>query len=484
MRHPHDIDLPLTLDRSAPRSLVLQVADGLRDAVESGLVRPGDPLPSTRTLATRLGVSRGTVVAAFDQLHGEGWLVADEGGTRVDPRVDPLALSAAGQTVRRRAAQEVLSPPPAVQPIDLSPGQPDVSLVVDAAWRSAWREAATRPGTRYDPAGSAPLRSALADHVRVARGTTVTDEEVVVTAGVREGLQLVLLAVAQDRGRSLTVAVEDPGYPAMRRVIRALGHRVVAVPVDEDGLRVDLVPDDVDLALVTPGHQYPLGGAMPVARRLELLAWAREREVLVVEDDYDGELRFTGEPVPALAALDRRHDRRVVVTLGSFAKVLAPGIGVGHAIVPKPLRDTVIRLRSDLGCPVPATVQDAMTHYLASGALRRHTGRMRRRYRARRDEAVAALADLPGVRVRPMDGGLHVVVELVDLDASAERDVVARAREAGVIVAGMTDYWAEAGARQDTAADLPRHGLVIGLGSPDLAEGTARLRTALPTPSP
>ena len=141
MRHPHDIDLPLTLDRSAPRSLVLQVADGLRDAVESGLVRPGDPLPSTRTLATRLGVSRGTVVAAFDQLHGEGWLVADEGGTRVDPRVDPLALSAAGQTVRRRAAQEVLSPPPAVQPIDLSPGQPDVSLVVDAAWRSAWREA-------------------------------------------------------------------------------------------------------------------------------------------------------------------------------------------------------------------------------------------------------------------------------------------------------------------------------------------------------
>lgn len=485
VRHPHDVDLPLVVNRGAGISLVVQVADGVRRAIESGALRGGDVLPSTRTLAERVGVSRGTVVAAFDQLHGEGWLVADQGATRVDPGLAdhpvpgratrPTSTSSAGSG--RRVGASVA---------DLRPGQPDVSGIVDPTWRAAWREAAAGAGTQHPPQGSAALRAALAEHVRVARGTAVDPDAVVVTAGVREGLQLVLTTLSRRAGRPLRVVVEDPGYPALRRVVAALGHEVRPVPVDGDGLSVEILDDEpgADVVLVTPGHQYPLGGAMPVARRLALLAWAREHDVVVVEDDYDGELRFTGEPVPALAALDRRGGGAgVVVTLGSFAKVLAPGIGVGHALVPDGLRPDVLALRGDLGSPVPATVQDALAHYLDAGALRRRTGRMRRRYRARRDLAATALADLPTARLRPMDGGLHGVVELVGADRAREREVVDAAHRTGVLVAGMGDYWADPDPDLVDPGDaLPRHGLVLGLGSPDLERGLRRLRPILADP--
>lgn len=483
MRHPHDVDLPLVVDRGSSTSLVVQVADGVRRAIESGALRGGDVLPSTRTLAQRVAVSRGTVVAAFDQLHGEGWLVADHGATRVDPGLadHPVPSRPAGP------GHAPSSDPGALGgrgEVDLRPGQPDVSGIVDPTWRAAWREAASHAGTQHPPQGSPGLRAALAEHVRVARGTPVDPDAVVVTAGVREGLQLVLTTLGRRHGRPLRVVVEDPGYPALRRVVAALGHDVRAVPVDRDGLRVDLLDDGppTDVVLVTPGHQYPLGGAMPVARRLALVGWARAHGAVVVEDDYDGELRFTGEPVPALAALDRGRgeEEGVVVTLGSFAKVLAPGIGVGHALVPDGLRPEVVALRGELGSPVPATVQDALAHYLDAGALRRRTGRMRRRYRARRDLAAAALADLPAARLRPMDGGLHGVVELVGADGARERLVVESARRAGVLVAGMGDYWADPDPVSATPHDgLPRHGLVLGLGAPDLERGLVRLRALL-----
>jgi GntR family transcriptional regulator/MocR family aminotransferase len=496
VRHPHEVDLPLTLDRRSSRPLVVQIADGLRRAIEDGLLRPGDAVPSTRTLATRWGVSRGTVVAAFDQLHGEGWIVADRGATRVDPALHsvrparrPHGVAPVGRTgapPSRRPAGSRNEAEPAGRPgvVDLRPGRPDVSGLVDPTWRAAWREAARHPERRHGPAGSAPLRAALAEHVRVARGAAVSADEVVVTAGAREGLQLVLTALAGGLGRPLVVAVEDPGYPALRRVVGALGHRVVPVGVDGDGLRVDLLDAGVDIVLVTPGHQYPLGAAMPVARRLALLAWARAHGALVVEDDYDGELRFTGEPVPALAALDRTEGTEgVVVTLGSFAKVLAPGLGIGHVIVPEPLRHTVIRHREVLGSPVSSLVQEALAWYLEAGALRRRTGRMRRRYRARRDLAVERLADLPGAVLRPTEGGLHGVVELVSGTLDEERAVVRASGDAGVLVAGMADYWADAPFEDRPARsesdDLPRHGLVVGLGSPDLSEGLTRLRRVL-----
>lgn len=486
VRHPHDVDLALTVERGSGVPIPVQIADGLRRSVESGVLRPGDPLPSTRGIAARLGVSRGSVVAAFDQLHGEGWLTADRGATRVDPDLAPHL----GATVTTRIHPVTEPEPPApgaLDAIDLRPGQPDVSRVVDAAWRAAWRDAANRPWTLHPADGSPRLRAALAEHLRLARGTAPRPDDLVVTAGVRDGFQLLLTALTVARGRTLRVAVEDPGYPALRRVPAALGHTVLATAVDGEGLRVDRLPRAArsvpDVVLVTPGHQYPLGGAMPVRRRLDLIAWAREHDALVVEDDYDGELRYTGEPVPALASLDRRGsaagDR--VITLGSFAKVLAPGLGVGHMLLPQHLRPAVTGLRADLGSPVPATVQDALTAYLEAGALRRHTARMRRVYRARRDRAEELLGGLPSARLRPMDGGLHSVLDLTGPEAGSEEDLVARAADAGVLVTGMAGYWADAdgGRRRQVPPGAPRHGLVVGLGSNRLDLGLELLREVL-----
>lgn len=487
MRHPHDIDVPLSLDRTSQVALPLQIAAGLRRAVESGVLRPGDPLPSTRTLAARLEVSRGTVVAAFDQLHGEGWLLADRGATRVDPDLARHQVAGPAPVQGTTGPEPAATGPAGAGLVDLRPGQPDVSAVVGGDWRAAWRAASAGVGRRHEPAGSLRLRTALAEHLRLARGTLASPDDLIVTAGVRDGCQLLLTALARRVGRPLVVAVEDPGYPALRRIPATLGHEVRPVPVDADGLVVEALARGAtpDLVLVTPSHQYPLGGAMPVARRLDLLAWAGEHDVLVVEDDYDGELRFTGEPVAALAALDRRADGhgRHVVTLGSFATVLAPGLGAGHALLPPALRTDLVALREALGSPVASTVQDALTHYLDAGALRRHTARMRRRYRTRRDLAVSALDGLTGVRVRPMAGGLHGVVELVGADAERERTLVSAAADHGVLVAGMAGYWAgEAaapGPASPTAADLPQHGLVVGLGAERLAEGLDLLREAL-----
>lgn len=471
MRQARDVELPLALDRTSGIPLTTQIAAGVRDALIAGVLLPGDALPSSRTIATRLGVSRGSVVAAFDQLHGEGWLVADRGATRVDPALARHLLDPPPSPTSMRGPAR--TPAGEVAPIDLRPGRPDTSRVADPAWRSAWREAVARPWSSHPATGSSHLREALTEHLRLSRALVVPPEEVIVTGGVREGLHLLLTAMRRDLGRPVRVAVEDPGFPALRRLVAALGDILVPVSTDEEGLRPDHLADldpAPDLVLLTPGHQYPLGGAMPIARRLDLIAWAGANRALLLEDDYDGELRYTGEPLPALAALDRQVEPGGgrVALLGSFAKVLAPGLGVGHLIVPASIHSGLAALRTDLGSPVPALVQDAVASYLDAGALRRHTARMRRVYRQRRDVAERVLRDLPGVTLRPMAGGLHAVID-VATDANGERGLLAAAAAAGVEVAGLADYW---------AAGTPRmHGIVVGLGAADLEEG---LRVLLP----
>lgn len=476
MRHPREVDLPITVDRSSPVSLATQITLGVREAIETGLLLPGDPLPSTRAWAKRLAVSRGTIVAAFEQLDGEGWLVADRGATRVDPDLarHPRAVAprAAAQPQPARTGVD-----PAPAGLDLRPGWPDVSRLVDQGWRAAWRAAADHPWTDHPAEGSVALRTALAEHLRLTRGTNPEPQELMITAGVREGLQLLLTVLALDRRRPLLVAVEDPGFPALRQVVTSLGHRLLPIAVDEHGLGPELLTElaqSPDLLLLTPGHQYPLGGAMPVSRRLDLLGWAQEHDALLIEDDYDGELRFDGPPLPALAALDRRtspHGDRVVM-LGSFAKLLAPGLGIGHILPPASLRPALVEHRRAVGGPVPAIVQDALTAYLQAGELRRHTSRMRRLYRQRRSLAVQALGDIEEIGLRPMDGGLHCVIELHG-DPGVEPKIIERCREAGLLVSGLSQYWSEGSPAR------PQPGLVIGLGSADLPSGLQLLRRVL-----
>jgi len=456
MRTAGDVTLALVIDRTDPRPLPRQLADELRTAIGSGLVIAGEPVPASRALAQRLGVSRGTVVAAYDQLLAEGYLLGRVGhGTVVNP-----ALREVHPPSTSRGPAEQTAPTRA-RVVDLRPGQPWTADVVNAGWRAAWRRAAARPLAPLPVAGLPELRTEIADHLRRMRGVRRAADHVLVTAGARDGLGLLLAMLGTGR----TVGVEDPGYPSLRRVPPRLGSSVMPLPTDDAGLVCDDLPTGSDaphVVVVTPSHQYPLGGSLPVARRQALLDWARSEHVVIVEDDYDSELRYTSAPLPALAALDDPDDG-CVVTLGTFAKTLGPGLGVGFLLAPDWLVDDLRRTRSDLGQPVSQVAQWALADYLASGELRRHTQRMRREYRRRRALVLEVLGDLPNARVKAMDGGLHAVLE----SEIPEAELISRIRSKGVVVAGLADYWSRPAAGAG--------GIVLGYGGVPVEE----LRTGL-----
>ncbi|WP_075201438.1 MocR-like pyridoxine biosynthesis transcription factor PdxR [Leucobacter japonicus] len=478
---------PVTLDRDASSPLPVQLAASLRLAIDAATLRPGEPVPATRELASRLGIARGVVVAAYQQLIAEGYLSAAQGrATRVNPDLVPSdaptewvsgAGCAAGVAAADASTGAGASEPPlaSMPPAPLAPGVAITDGVLGSAWRAAWKDAAAafdEVATAAPPLGVPALRSEIADHLRRMRGTRRTPRDVIVTAGTRDGLWLLLTSIGGNRGRELVVGVEDPGLPSLRGVASRAGARIVALPADDEGLDTSRLPRGMlDAVIVTPSHQYPLGGSLPLTRRRELLAWARTEGVVVVEDDYDSELRYTGQPLPTLAALDDPQ-RGVVVLLGTFSRTLTPALGAGYLIAPQPLRARMEPVRAELGSAVSGVVQHALARYLASGALRRHTARMLRRYAARRDLVSERLAGLPGARVRPMDGGLHAVLEFTDppeISHAREAQVTAAARDEGLAVEALSRYW-----QRREANGIA--GLVLGFGGSDDAAFDVALR--------
>lgn len=446
VRRTPQITIPLEVQPSSS-TLPTQLTAQIRKLIGSQVLAPGDPVPSSRALAAHLGISRGSVIAAYDQLLSEGYLSAKPGqATIVNPQlgqVHPPALA---------SAPHHAPPAPRTDLLDLRPGRPWVGEWPDAAWKAAWRRASSRPVDSDSPAlGLEGLRQAWADHLRRMRAVVRDPAQITVTAGGREGLALILHALGPG---SLRVGVEDPGYPSLRRVPHYFGASVQSLPADEHGLVTSALPTGSAapaVVLVTPSHQYPLGGSLPIDRRSELLAWAEHHRVVVIEDDYDSELRYTSSPLPALAALDDPATGRVVL-LSTLAKTLTPALATGFLALPEWLVPPVTRVREELGQPIGQVTQNAMADYLASGALRLHTQRMRQRYRRRRAEVVAALRDLPGLRVYPMDGGLHAVVETARDEAAVVADLAAH----DVQVSALSTYW---------SGRSQRRGIVFGFGA-------------------
>ncbi|HEY9366331.1 MAG TPA: PLP-dependent aminotransferase family protein [Agromyces sp.] len=474
----------IDLDRGSPVPLGVQLVDGLRRRVLGGGLRPGDPMPSTRALATALGISRSVVVTAYDQLAGEGYLDTRQGAvTRVaelQPRVERAADAAASARPggAGSSATSAVATAPSEPRLNLLPGRPSTSRIDSRAWRAAWRRAAALeiPADSPPPFGVPRLRTEIADHLRHARGLACSPDDIVVTAGTSEALGLVASVLAHTAGRAPDLAIEDPGYPSARRLFERRGVRTHPVGADGDGFdvsalrRLPIVPAAV---MVTPSHQYPLGGRLPVATRLELLAWAGVHDALVIEDDYDSEFRHLGPPLPALASLD---DTGRVVLIGSFSKVLTPWIRLGYLVLPSAnqrLREAIAASRDDEACPVPGVAQHAMAELLAGGAVRRHIAVARREYAHRRGLVLAALDGLPGAPLSGLDGGLHAVVELPDAAASAA--LVIRLASEGVAVAPLSDYSAAPGTGR-------RHGIVFGYAAPSdsqLVEALGRIRGAV-----
>jgi GntR family transcriptional regulator / MocR family aminotransferase len=448
----------LELDRSRPRGLRAQVEDGLRDAVRSGRLPPGTSLPSTRALAADLGVTRGVVVAAYDQLVAEGYLDSRHGsGTIVN-------------ATAQGAAQRV--PPPserATVAIDFRPGLPDLDLFPRAAWLRATRAALQtmpRDDLSYaDPRGLPGLRQALADYLARVRGVSADPDRVVVCNGFGHGFSLVA-RVLRDLGHDV-MAVEDPGYDGPREVLASIGARHRAIAVDDEGLVVDQLRRSTARAvIVTPAHQNPTGAVLSSARRTEIVAWARRVDGYVIEDDYDAEYRYDRHPAGAIQGLD--PDR--VIYCGTTSKSLAPGLRLGWLVLPPDLVDAVVAARRATDLATSAVLQATFAAFLTRGDLDRHLRRSRRVYRQRRDALIGALAHwVPDVIPRGASAGMTVLVTLPDdLD---EMDVVTRALDVGVRVYPLRDF--RASRRSD-----PTPALALGYGqltSAQLEQGARQL---------
>jgi GntR family transcriptional regulator/MocR family aminotransferase len=295
----------------------------------------------------------------------------------------------------------------------------------------------------------------------VSRGLAVDAENVIITAGTSDALHLAV-ATLRGGGDRPRILVEDPGYPTARRVMSAAGAEVETVPVDGDGLRaaqlasLSRLPDAV---LITPSHQYPLGGRMPVQERLGLLKWAADHNVLVLEDDYDSEFRHRRMPLPAVASLPSKAD---VALLGSFSKTLSPWLRCGYLVVRGESGRRLKAMRESLDTPVPGVLQSALAHYIQGGGLSRHITRARREYAHRRALLIERLGNREDVELGALDGGLHAVIRFQGKDAAA---LSAEALQQGVRVVPLAGYYADR---------PPANGLVIGFGAPtDLQLTTA-----------
>lgn len=481
---------------------VAAVASRIREMVHSGTLRAGDALPSTRSLAVQLGVARGTVVTAYEQLDGEGYIRTRQGAAARVVSDVPVGVTLQVPTTIPHA-------PADRQVIDLRPGIPAVTAFPTRDWRAAWRAAAELPlaNALSDPFGATALREQIAA-LGLTRAFVPDPSQVIVTAGTSEALSLITDALRALHRRTPRFAVEDPGYRSGRRAILGSGGELTGIPVTDEGLDLDRLEAVArergfpDAVMVTPTHQYPLGSVMPVSQRRRLLEWAGANQIVVIEDDYDSEFRHRGVPMPALASLDVEG---VVLHLGGFSKILDPRLRCAYMVLPaagtpgngaKPgksnqghksaeykgakgaerigsrFADALTQARAARGPVVSEVVQQALAHLIRTGALRRHLGRVRRDYVHRRDRIATRVADaaIPGLEVRALAGGLHVVLmwPLQD-DVSGSRVVLpdaasmrARLTRDGILVEELANYAVSPG----TALN----GLVLGYGAASLTQ--------------
>jgi GntR family transcriptional regulator/MocR family aminotransferase len=449
----------LTLVGDGP--LYQRLYRGVRAAILDGRLAPGMRLPSTRAVASDLGLSRNVVLLAFEQLLAEGYVEARVGAgtfvsaaipeTALPRRSSPTARPAPPRLSRYAARVVALRPLPAPGGAPSGPrlhhdfryGVPSHVDFPHAIWSRlvSRRARAMRLGTlRYGRAhGYLPLRAAIAGYLARARGVVARAEQVVIVNGTQQALDLVTRLLVDPGDR---VVVEEPSYQAARQVFAAAGATLVPVPVDAEGLLVSRLPRGrpVRLAYVTPSHQFPLGGVMPVSRRLDLLAWARDVDAHVVEDDYDSEFRYAGRPVEAVQGLDRGGR---VLYVGTFSKVLFPSLRIGYLVVPEPMLPALAALKFLMDYQTPTFEQEVLTDFIEDGHFESHLRRARRRNGERRAALLAAADEHLGDRAVLVgaDAGIHVAMRLPDMTASALPALIERAAAGGVGVYPAAPYY-------------------------------------------
>jgi GntR family transcriptional regulator/MocR family aminotransferase len=459
------------------KNLKNEVYRQLRAAIRSGQLRTGEQLTPTRELAQALAVSRSTVVAAYDRLAAEGFATPRPGAGTV---VSDIAAHARPRTktrpdgvLRPRSVWQSIALPTAFDRsarFEFRTGLPDVSLFPHATWRKlvakALRSAERNETTYQHSAGLSALRRAIAHHVGISRGVESSSDDVVVTGGTQQALDLLARVLLSPGDR---IAVEDPGYTPPIYLFRSLGVRVIGVPVDAEGLVVDAIPRDVRAVYVTPSHQYPLGVTMSLARRRALLSWAERHDAAIIEDDYDSEFRFAERPLEPLQTLDTRGR---VIYVGSFSKTLLPTLRLGFVVIPRSLQAAMHKASYVSHWHPPTVTQAALAHLIDNGDFARHIRRVGKVYRERHATLVRTLQEnfVDRLQLIPSTTGLHVAA-LARRDSVEQIEaVVSRAADADVAVQKLSTL---------AISRSPRAGLLLGYGAiarEHIPEGLRRLR--------
>ena len=498
---------PAGIELDRRQGLTRQLYEALRQRVLDGRLVSGTRLPATRDLAAALSISRNSVVRAYDQLYAEGFIESRVGdGTYVAqlPTAKKLptklstgfstGLSPALSTKWAKLPEDLdcevihsgglgrvqnnhLPQPPSGPPRAFRVGVPAFDLFPFEVWAKLnaafWRKPDLEQLCYGDPAGDGRLRELIAAYLRSSRGMQCSAEQIVITSGAQQAISLCAqLLVEPGDG----VAVENPGYRAAGHAFALAGGKLHGVPVDGEGIDCQVLNtlDDCRVAYVTPSHQYPLGVVMSLARRLELLAWAERTGGWIIEDDYDGEYRYSGAPLSPLAALDRNGR---VLYVGTFGKVAFPALRLGYLVLPPGLVDAFARRRAVDMRHSEISTQAVMAEFMAAGHFQRHIRRMRRAALSRRNallagwpSGLAGMGELPSVAA-----GLHMTVRVDSL--AREQQLLAQAHAAGIEVNGLSSYWL---AHSITPVDQ-RAGLVLGFAAvpeADIAVALARLRQA------
>lgn len=449
------MDLTVDLSERGDRSAALYRA--LRDAIRDGRLGPGDRLPASRTLAGDVGVARSTVAGVYERLVAEGFLEARVGaGTFVSAVAPEPRTRPEGALLPRPSwvwGVHPVSGEQATPAYDFRVGIPDAALFPFDTWRrllaAESRHREHNPGTYAPPGGMPRLREAIARAVGYSRGVRADPDDVVVTSGAQHAINLAARVLVEPGD---VVAVEDPGAPFVRDLFASYGARVVPVPVDEQGLVVSQVPTDARIVYTTPSHQFPLGVALPLARRRELLDHAARHGAAIIEDDYDSKFRFSARPLETLHSLDEAGR---VLYVGTFSKSLIPSLRTGYLVTPPSLRDALLAARQLDDGYGPLHLQAALARFLEEGLLARHVRKAAKVYAARRDLLLAGLSDLP-LEVVPSTAGLHLAAFLPDgAPPWAGDEIASRAWEHGIGVEPLATYTVEP----------HRPGLVFGYGA-------------------
>jgi GntR family transcriptional regulator / MocR family aminotransferase len=468
------------LERAGGAPLFRQIYAQVRAAVLSGALRPGTKLPSSRAMASGLAVARASVVAAYEQLLAEGYVEGRHGaGTFVSADLTNLPA-------RRRPAARGVRPRPVPAPARAFPeferatSQTEARpfntgrTLLDARTMETWRKLTHRAVRALgandlgysDPCGLMELRRSLCDYLQAARAVRCDPQQIVVTAGTQHAIDIairVLLAPGDE------VWVEDPGYPLTHAQLLLAKARPRPIPVDAHGIVVDAgrrAAPRARAAFVTPSHQFPTGVALAMARRLELLAWARASGAFIVEDDYTSEFRYSGPPLASLQGLD--EDERVIY-VGTLNKALFPGLRIGYAVVPHALLPAFVSARYLMDRQPPTLHQAVVAEFMQQGHFAAHIRRMRQMYREQRDALAATLtrraADCLDVEVP--DQGMHLVAYLKH--GVADTAIEAAAQRAGIVVRAISRFY---------RAAPPRPGLMLGFSGfprPLIVPAAARL---------